>query len=294
LWKCRKMASGAMGRLGARRGWLGALFMGVVMGAVAAPCVGPFILALITFVATTGSVWLGAVSFFVTGLGLGTPYVFLGMFTGLITRFPRGGGWLIWTKRLMGLALAGVILWFVKPFFREDAGFFWPLVLAVFLFAALYLGVLEGWSRRPFTRTFWTVRIATALAILAAGVGLYAYVTAPRPHVEWQEWQPGALEEAQAAGKPVLLYFGADWCAECVAWHYKVFTDPAVVDASRPFERIHVDVTRLDDGPKKSFARQFTAENPPVVVVFGKDGKVVGAYRDPVEAAAFAKTLGRP
>jgi thiol:disulfide interchange protein len=191
----------------------------------------------------------------------------------------------------MGMVLAGVILWFVKPFFREDAGFFWPLVLAVFLFAALYLGVLEGWSHRPFTRTFWTVRIATALAILAAGASLYGYVTAPRPHVEWQEWQPGAIEKARAEGKPVLLYFGADWCAECVAWHYKVFTNPAVVDASKPFERIHVDVTRLGDGPKQALAREFQAENPPVVVVFGKDGRVVGAYRDPVEAAAFTKAL---
>ena len=286
-----QLPSGAMGRLGARRGRLGARFMGMVMGAIAAPCVGPFILALLTFIATTGSVALGAVSFFVTGAGLGLPYVFLGMFTGLINRFPRGGGWLIWTKRLMGLALGGVILWFIRPFFKEEAGFFWPLVLAVFVFAAVYLGVLEGRSRRPFTRRFWTVRIATALVILAAGVSLYAFVTAERPEVEWQEWQPGALEAARADGRPAVLYFGADWCAECVAWHYKVFTDPAVVEASKRLSRFHVDVTRLDEGPRKDFARRFQAENPPVVVVFGRDGKVVGAYRDPPDAKEFAKAL---
>jgi thiol:disulfide interchange protein DsbD len=294
-----QLPAGAMGRLGARRGRLGALLMGLVMGAVAAPCVGPFLLALVTFIATTGSVALGAVSFFVTGLGLGLPYLFLGTFTGLINRFPRGGGWLVWTKRLMGLALGGVILWFVKPFFRpgtgpdfgEDAGFFWPLVLAVFLFAAVYLGVLEGWSRRPFSRRFWAVRIVTALVILAAGVGLYGYVTAERPEVAWEEWQPGALEAARDARRPVVLYFGADWCAECVAWHYQVFTDPEVVEASAALARLRVDVTRLEDGPKKDFARRFEAQNPPVVVVFGRDGRAVRAWRDPPDAKVFSETL---
>jgi len=294
-----QLPAGAMGRLGARRGPLGALLMGLVMGAVAAPCVGPFLLALVTFIATTGSVALGAVSFFVTGLGLGLPYLFLGTFTGLINRFPRGGGWLIWTKRLMGLALGGVILWFIKPFFRpgtgpdfgEDAGFFWPLVLAVFLFAAVYLGVLEGWSRRPFSRRFWAVRIVTALVILAAGVGLYGYVTAERPEVAWEAWRPGALEAARTARRPIVLYFGADWCAECVAWHYQVFTDPEVVEASAALARLRVDVTRLEDGPKKDFARRFEAQNPPVVVVFGRDGRAVRAWRDPPAARDFAQAL---
>ncbi|HUU31162.1 MAG TPA: cytochrome c biogenesis protein CcdA, partial [Phycisphaerae bacterium] len=81
--------SGLMGRLGGRRGFVGAAFTGAVMGAVAAPCVGPFLVALITLVATKRSVPFGAVSFFVTGLGLGFPYLFLGLFTGLVNRFPR-------------------------------------------------------------------------------------------------------------------------------------------------------------------------------------------------------------
>ena len=277
------------GRLGARRGLLGALGMGMVMGAVAAPCVGPFMLALITFVAAAGSVLLGAVSFFLVGLGLGAPYIVLGTFTGLVNRFPRSGGWLVWTKRLMGTTLAGLILWFVKPFVAEE--FFWPLVLGVFVFAAVFLGVLEGWSRRPFSRRFWAVRIVTMLAILAAGMSLYGYATAERPEVDWRPWDPGALEAAQAEGKPVLLYFGADWCPECIAWHYQVFTAPEVVAASENLDRIHVDVTHLAEGPKKDFAERFEARNPPVVIVFDARGTVVKAYRNPPSASAFAAAL---
>jgi len=283
------LPSGLAGKLSARRGLLGAAFMGMVMGAVAAPCVGPFLFALITFVATTRSVPLGAASFFVTGLGLGLPYVFLAMFTGLINRFPHGGGWLVWTKRLLGLAMAGLILYYVQRFI--DAGFFWLLVLALFVFAAAYLGLVEGWSRRPFTRRFWAARLLTGAVLLAAGIGVYGWATAARPEVEWTAWTPGALEKAAAGKRPALLYFGADWCIACKEWHASIFTDPAAVAESKDFTRMYVDVTELAEGPKKAFAQKYQGVNPPVVIVFGRGGQIVAAYRSPPGTAAFVEGL---
>ena len=283
-----RLPSGVMGRFGARRGYLGAIFMGIVMGAIAAPCVGPFLLALIALVAKTGSVPLGAVSFFATGIGLGLPYVFLGTFTGLVNRFPRSGGWLVWTKRLLGLSLAGLILWFVNPYI--DGAFFRPLALGVFLFAAVYLGLVEGWSRHPFSRRFWTVRIAAAVLILAAG-GAYGYVTADRPEVQWEPWTPGALEQAKAEGRPVLLYFGADWCFPCKVWHYGNFRNPEVIEASRDLKRIQVDLTHLEEGPMKDFARRFNSVNPPGVFIIGRDGRTMASFRDPPSAEQFLKAM---
>jgi thiol:disulfide interchange protein DsbD len=286
-----RLPPGAMGNLGARRGPAGSLFMGMVMGLVASPCVGPFLIALITFVAAKGSLMLGAVSFFATGLGLGIPYVFLGTFTGLINRFPHGGAWLIWTKRLMGLMLAGLILYFVRPFIAE--AFFWPLVLAVFIFAAAYLAVLEGFSRRPFTARFWAARLITGGVILAAGIMVYADATREHPEVAWTPWQPGALEAAQRDKRPVVLYFGADWCIACKEWHALIFTDPAVVRESENFVRIYVDVTKPPQGPLKAFAEHYQAVNPPVVVVFAQDGGPVKAWRNPPPAPEFLKALKR-
>ncbi len=279
-----RLPSGMMGKLGARRGYLGAIFMGIVMGAIAAPCVGPFLLALIALVAKTGSVPLGAVSFFATGIGLGLPYVFLGTFTGLVNRFPRSGGWLVWTKRLLGMSLAGLILWFVNPY--VDGAFFQPLALGVFLFAAVYLGLVEGWSRRPFSKRFWAVRIAAAVLILAAG-GAYGYVTADRPEVQWEPWTPDALEQAKAEGRPVLLYFGADWCFPCKVWHYGTFRNPEVIEASRDFKRIEADLTHLEEGPMKDFARRFNSVNPPGVFIIGRDGRTIASFRDPPSAEQF-------
>jgi len=284
-----RLPSGAMGKLGARRGLAGSLFMGLVMGLVASPCVGPFLIALITFVAAKGSVLLGAVSFFITGLGLGIPYLFLGLFTGLINRFPRGGAWLIWTKRLMGMMLAGLILYFIRQYVAE--AFFWPLVLATFIFAAVYLALLEGLSRRPFTRRFLAARLITGSVILAAGIMTYADATREHPEVQWTPWQPGAMEKAAAEKKPVLLYFGADWCTACREWHDHIFSDPGVVQASERFVRIYADVTKPPEGAFKDFAERFQATNPPVVVLIGRDGQVVKAWRNPPQVVDFIATL---
>ncbi len=297
-----QLPSGAAGKLGARRGLFGAGFMGLVMGAIAAPCVGPFLVALIAFIATTGSVVLGAISFFVTGLGLGLPYVFLGTFTSLINRFPRGGGWLIWTKRLLGLALAGLILYFIQPYVAP--ALFWPTVLGLFVFAAVYLGLLEGQSRRPFTRRFWAVRTVVAGLLLAGGIGFYATyapaagepATSPAassggPHVEWTPWQEGALRKAAAAGEPALLYFGATWCTECRVWKARIFTNPQVVEASKGLARIYVDMSKAPEGAKREFSDAYRGTNPPAVIVFGRDGRVITAYRDPPSAQAFVNVL---
>ena len=297
-----QLPSGAMGKLGARRGLFGAGFMGMVMGAIAAPCVGPFLVALIAFIATRRSVLLGGVSFFVTGLGMSLPYVFLGTFTSLINRFPRGGAWLIWVKRLLGLALAGLILYFIQPYVAP--AFFWPAVLGLFVFAAVFLGLLEGQSRRPFTKRFWAVRITVAALLLAGGIGFYArYAPAAAepaatpaaasdgPHVEWTPWQEGALRKAAAAGEPVLLYFGATWCIECRTWKAQIFTNPEVVEASKGMARIYVDMSQAPEGAKRQFSDTYRGTNPPAVIVFGRDGRVVTAYRDPPSPEAFLQML---
>jgi thioredoxin:protein disulfide reductase len=293
-----QLPSGLAGRLGARRGLLGAMFMGIVMGAVAAPCVGPFLIALITFIAQTAAapgtstayaVFFGAVSFFATGVGLGAPFLLLGLFTGLISRYPRSGGWMVWVKKSMGFALAGLILYYMQPYVQAE--FFWLLALATAVLAAAYLGVLEGGSRRPFKRGFQIVRLATAAAVLGGGVGLYAWATAPHVEIEWTPWSPGALERARAEGKPALLYFGASWCVECRQWHAGIFADPEAIAESRNFARISVDVSQPPEGAQRELAERFNGIYPPVVVLFAADGSVRKVLRTPPEAKAFVAWL---
>jgi len=97
-----------------------------------------------------------------------------------------------------------------------------------------------------------------------------------------------------------VLYFGADWCIACREWKAKVFGPIAEAARARPARTagekrdilwLYIDVTVLGEGPKKEFARRFDAVNPPAVVLLGRDGKAVAAYRDPPDLETFVKAL---
>ncbi len=93
----------------------GALAMGLVVGVVAAPCVGPFILGLMLLVSQLANPAVGFLLFFVMGLGMGMPMVMLAIAANRIGRLPRGGAWLVWGKRALGVALIGIALFLLRP-----------------------------------------------------------------------------------------------------------------------------------------------------------------------------------
>ena len=83
-------------------GALGAFVMGLTMGIVAAPCIGPFVLALLVHVGTKGSAAYGFMLFFVLALGLGLPYLVLGTFSGALKTLPRSGLWMVTVRKVFG------------------------------------------------------------------------------------------------------------------------------------------------------------------------------------------------
>jgi len=101
--------------LSSKAGFVGVFFLGAMIGIIAAPCLAPFVVALLTFVAQRANPWLGWWLFFVFACGLGLPYVVLGTFSGLLSRLPKSGTWMVWVKRVFGVGLLGVAVWVVSP-----------------------------------------------------------------------------------------------------------------------------------------------------------------------------------
>ncbi|HUK82524.1 MAG TPA: cytochrome c biogenesis protein CcdA [Verrucomicrobiae bacterium] len=101
--------------LSSKAGYVGVFFLGAVIGVIAAPCLAPFVVALLAFVGQSGKPLLGWWLFFVFGCGLGLPYVILGTYSGALARLPKSGTWMVWVKRALGVVLIGVAIWFVSP-----------------------------------------------------------------------------------------------------------------------------------------------------------------------------------
>ena len=86
----------------------GSFAMGAASGLVAAPCGAPVMAAVLTWVSLTKSALLGFIYLFVFSLGMTTLLVAVGLSTGLLTRLPRAGVWMVWIKRVFALLMLAV------------------------------------------------------------------------------------------------------------------------------------------------------------------------------------------
>jgi thiol:disulfide interchange protein DsbD len=103
-----------------------------------------------------------------------------------------------------------------------------------------------------------------------------------------------AIAAANAAGRPVLFDFYADWCVECKRMERNTFTDAAVRDALSDYVLLKVDVTAQDDDDV-ALQRRFGIVGPPATLFFHcgsderRDLRLVG-YEGP---APFAERVRR-
>ena len=64
----------------------------------------------------------------------------------------------------------------------------------------------------------------------------------PGYSVNWVSDYHLGMKQASQEEKAAMLFFTADWCAPCVELKKYIFTDPKVVEASRPLINISIDV----------------------------------------------------
>jgi thiol:disulfide interchange protein DsbD len=270
-----QVPSAVLSRLGgaAGAGLFGTFLAGLMVGVFAAPCIGPPIIALLAHVGAKGDPVFGFWAFFVLSLGLGLPYLVLGVSTGLLARLPRSGSWMDWVKHLFGVVLLGVAAFYLcLAIAPARLGWVVPLALGV---GGLYLGFLEptGRDRPGFRRFKWAVGVA---GIAAAAIVAFE---APAPAVAWQEFGEDALAQAKAAGKPVVLDFSAEWCVPCHELDDRTFSDADVAKALVPFVKLKVDLTRFDSPASLALRKRFDIQGVPTLVFLAADGHEVAEAR---------------
>lgn len=154
---------------GGRSGLIGVLFMGMVAGLVASPCVGPFLQALLLFLITLGKPLVSLLTLFVFGVGMSALLVAIGTFPSLLSKMPQSGGWMETVNRGMGLLLVGMAFYFLRPPYVLTPEVFWPLTGVTTLIIAVFMGAFD----RQDGSAGWWERTRKGLGIFVFLVGLY-------------------------------------------------------------------------------------------------------------------------
>ena len=255
-------------------GFAGAFAMGTVAGIIAAPCTGPALGAVLSYVATTESAFLGFWLLLTYALGMGLLFIVIGTFSSAIAALPRSGGWMYILENIFGVAIITVALYFLKEvipplrtLLQSSAGFF--AIAGVFVL----VGVALGKFAQRFKDLPRLVQLRKAVGVSFAVVGLYMFVgglTTAESDLVWIADEAQGLEAGRREGKPVMFDFYATWCAACNELEH-TYSDPAVKSKLSKFVNVKLDFTR-NSAEVERLKQKYGIVGLPVVIFFDSEG----------------------
>jgi DsbC/DsbD-like thiol-disulfide interchange protein/cytochrome c biogenesis protein CcdA len=198
----------------AKGGTAGAFWTGALAAFVATPCAGPFMAgalgaALLLPTIAALSVFAGL------GLGLSLPFLALGFVPAFRRILPKPGAWMETFRRILSVPMFLTALGLVWVLGRQTdvngavTGLGAAMLMSIGLWAT---GLRQRGSKRT---AWWPAAAALVMALGCIWMLPKAYSRADTGYAAAQRFDADRLVSLRAAGKPVFLYFTADWCLTC-------------------------------------------------------------------------------
>ena len=266
----------------------GAAMLGVVSSLLVSPCVSAPLAGALLYISSSGDALGGGLKLFSLGLGMGAPLVLFA--TGGGALLPKSGTWMVGVRNAFGVLLLAVAIWLLE---RVIPG---PLSLALWgLLAAgvaLSLGTLEfgrktlsqkgqqlfGLILLVYALASWTGALRGAsdplrpLGFIHQGSQAAAATNGQWTTLEAPAALAAALEDAKAAGMPVLLDFYADWCISCKVIEREVLPAEVVSNQLSNFRLIRFDMTASNTG-QRALLDSYKLFGPPAILLFSGTGQ---------------------
>jgi protein disulfide-isomerase len=105
-------------------------------------------------------------------------------------------------------------------------------------------------------------------------------------------WFDGSVDEAFAlakkSGKPVFLYWGAEWCPPCHAIRATIFSKPEFIERSKLFVPVYLDG---DEQNAQAQGEKFGVIGYPTMIVFSSEGEELTRIPGGIDIQAYANVL---
>jgi thiol:disulfide interchange protein DsbD len=249
--------------------------MGLVAGLIAAPCTGPVLGAVLTYVSTRQSIALGGSLLFVYALGMGLPFFIIGTFA---VSLPKSGAWMDTVKSVFGVTMLVVALYFLGQVWSAIAvDVQTNLRFRLAMIGVAALGIAIGAIHLSFHGP-WSARVRKGVGLLlAVGAAHFEVLSLTTAKLEYPTYTPdqwtsiggGILERARSAHKPVVIDLGANWCPACKELELKTYPDRKVVAELQRFVFLKIDDKRA------KLVEQFGGPGLPYVVFYDSRGNML-------------------
>lgn len=268
----------------AKTGFYGSFFMGLTMGIVAAPCIGPFVLGLVTYVATKGDPLYGFLMFFVLAIGLGFPYLLLAVFSGKIKSLPRAGLWMEAIKHIFGIILLGMAIYFALPLLPKTISAY---VLPIFgLISSFYLLLFDKAANS--VKGFRIFKIIFSILVII--ISVYSLIPSNKQSIDWKQYSESELKYASDK-KGVIIDFYADWCIPCKELDALTFSDPNVIKLSEDFVNLKADMTKSVSPEVEALREKYNIIGVPTVLILNSKLQEINRITGFVNAVEFSEYL---
>ena len=261
----------------------GVAAMGALSALIVGPCVAPPLAAAVLYISQSHDPVFGGAALFLLAMGMGLPLLAFGAAAG--RGMPTSGPWMTAVQHAFGFVFLALAAWMLS---RIVPG---PVTLALFGLLALAAAAWAwGGTRSDSRRVRLFTRFAGLLLAVVGAAELFGALAGARNPLQPLAGFSGGhrqarelvfrtikssddldreLAAAQAAGKPLLFDFYADWCVSCKEMEAYTFTDPAVHDALADFVLLKADVT-ANDAVDQALMQRFGIIGPPATLFFSE------------------------
>ena len=265
-----------------RRLWRSWGVMGVLSAIIVGPCVAPPLAGALIYISQTGDAILGGAALFALGLGMGAPLLVIGTSAGKL--LPRAGQWMVTIKKIFGVVMLGVAIWFMERVLPGPVTML--LWSALIIVTALYMGALDSLMPGARWQKLWKglgiIMLIYGVILVAGAASGGNDVFRPLQGIASQSESVGKLPfrsiktvddldrmlaDAEFNNQPVMLDFYADWCITCKEMEKYTFSKPEVHAALQDVILLKADVTANDEHDQ-ALMKRFGIIGPPAILFF--------------------------
>jgi DsbC/DsbD-like thiol-disulfide interchange protein/cytochrome c biogenesis protein CcdA len=191
----------------------GSIGTGALAAFVATPCAGPFMGAALG-AALLLPTWGAVLVFAALGLGLAIPFLAIAFIPALRTRLPKPGPWMARLQRILAVPMALTALACLWLLWRQGGAPALGIGIAAAILLLILLVIVGRMQHGQ--KSFGWLGLVGAAAIVVGGAMLLP-AKGERAALADTVWSNDAVRTAQQSGRPVFVYFTADWCLTCKA-----------------------------------------------------------------------------